>query len=55
MLKKIIILGLIMLAAFIFYKKFMSDTMNPFFGKIRRDKGKIDLFQQKVPEYQINE
>jgi|GEM_PF-2647744 len=55
MIKKIIILGLILLAAYIFYKKFMSDTLDPFFGRIGRDRGKVDLLQQKVPDYQINE
>ncbi|MFA4853893.1 MAG: hypothetical protein WC616_00900 [Candidatus Omnitrophota bacterium] len=55
MIRKVIIFGLIVLAAFIFYKKFMSDTLHPFFGKIRRDKSKVDLFQQKAPEYKVNE
>ncbi len=33
MIKKIIIFGLIALAAFIFYKKFMADTLEAFLGK----------------------
>lgn len=55
MIKKIIILGLVILGAFIFYKKFMADTLDPFFGKMKRDKGKIDLFQQKIPDSKIYE
>jgi hypothetical protein len=55
MIKKVVILGLIVIAAFIFYKKFMSNTLDPFFGKIIRDKSKVDLFQQKASEYKVNE
>lgn len=55
MIRKIIILGLILAAAYIFYKKFMADTLDPFFGRIVRDRGKVDLFQQKVPDYKIDE
>ncbi len=50
MIKKIIIFGLIALAAFIFYKKFMADTLEPFF---RGNKGKIDFMQNKVPDYKV--
>ena len=52
MIRKIIILGLIVLAAFIFYKKFMADTMEPFFKK---HSGKVDLLQIKTPDLKINE
>lgn len=55
MIKKIIILGLILLAAYIFYKKFMADTLDPFFGKVGRDRGNVDFFQQKLPDTKINE
>ena len=55
MAKKIIILGLILLAGYFFYKKFMIDTLNPFFGRIQRDKGKVDFFQQKVLDPKIDE
>jgi hypothetical protein len=33
----------------------MTDTLNPYFGKIQRDKGKVDLFQQKVLDPKIDE
>ncbi len=50
MIKKIIIAGLIAWAAFVFYKKFMADTLEPFFkGK----KGNVDFMQQKVPDYKV--
>ena len=49
-IKKIIILVLIAWAAFIFYKKFMADTLEPFF---REKKGNVDLFQQKIPDYKV--
>ena len=52
MIRKIIILGLIVLAAFIFYKKFMADSLEPFF---RRHRGNVDFFQQKTPDYKVNE
>ena len=50
MIKKIIIFGLIALVAFIFYKKFMADTLEPFF---REKKGNVDLFKQKIPDYKV--
>ena len=33
MIRKIFILGLILLATYIFYKKFMADTVEPFFKR----------------------
>jgi len=47
-IKNIIIIGLIALVAFLFYKKFMADTMEPFF---KEKTGNVDFFQQKLPEY----
>ena len=41
MIKKIIIAALIIWGAFVFYKKFMADTMESFFNK------KVDLFGVK--------
>ena len=55
MIRKIIILGLFLLAGYLFYEKFMADTLEPFFARIERNKGKIDLFQQKIPDYKIDE
>jgi len=52
MIRKIILLGLILLAAYIFYEKFMADTFEPFF---RKYSGKVDFFQQKVPDPKIDE
>ncbi|MFH0918512.1 MAG: hypothetical protein V1830_05200 [Candidatus Omnitrophota bacterium] len=52
MIRKIIILGLIALVAFIFYKKFLADTFEPFFKKYS---GHVDFFQQKVPDLKIKE
>lgn len=52
MIRKIIILGLTILAAFIFYKKFMADTMESFF---RRHKGNVDFMQKKIPDYKAQE
>jgi len=49
-IKKIIIFGLIVLAAGIFYKKFMADILEPFF---RGHKGKVDFMQQTVPDYKV--
>lgn len=48
MIKKIIILGLILIGAYFFYKKFMADTLEPFF---KRHGGNVDFLQQKVPDY----
>ncbi len=50
MLKKIIISGLIIFGVFLFYKKFMASTMEPFFKK---HAGKTDFLQLKVQDYQI--
>ena len=50
MIKKIIIFGLIVWAAFIFYKKFMADTLGPFF---REKKENVDFMQQKIPDYKV--
>lgn len=52
MIKKIIIFGLIVSAAVIFYKKFMADTLEPFF---RKKKGNVDFMQQKVPDYKVEQ
>lgn len=45
MLKKIIIIALVIIGAYFFYKKFMADTMEPFFKK---HAGNVDLMQQKI-------
>lgn len=42
MIKKIIIIGLIVYAMFLFYKKFMADTMQTYFKLHTR---KVDFFQ----------
>jgi len=52
MIRKIITLGLIILTAFVFYKIFMADTLEPFF---REHSGKVDLLQIKTSDYRINE
>ncbi|MFH0738581.1 MAG: hypothetical protein V2A59_01810 [Candidatus Omnitrophota bacterium] len=51
MIKKIIILGLVILVAFIFYKKFMADTLEPFF---RKHSGNVDLLGIKTSNYEVN-
>jgi len=45
MIKKIVLIAFILWGLFIFYKKFMAPTMEPFFKK---NKGNIDLLQLKV-------
>jgi hypothetical protein len=55
MIKKIIIWGLVLLAMYFFYKKFMADTLNPFFGRMQKDRGEVDFFQQKVADYEVKE
>jgi hypothetical protein len=52
MIRKIIILWLIALAAFIFYKKFMADSLEPFF---RRHSGNVDLLLIKTPDFKVKE
>lgn len=46
MIKKIIILALILWLVFLFYKKYMADTFEPFF---RKHVGNVDLFGLKCP------
>lgn len=41
MIRKIIIWGLIILGAYILYKKFIAPTAEPFF---KEEKGKVDFF-----------
>ncbi len=48
MIKKLIILALIIWGLFVFYKKFMAGTMDPFFKK---HTGNVDVLQQKIPDY----
>jgi len=50
MIKKIIILGLIIWAAFIFYKKFVAPTLKPFFKQHTEN---VDFLQQKIPDYKV--
>jgi len=52
MIKKIIILGLIIFVAVVFYKKFVADSVEPFF---RKNSGKIDLLGVKTSDYKVNE
>lgn len=52
MIRKIVIFGLIVLAAFIFYKKFIADTLEPFFI---RHSNNVDLLQIKTPDFKVNE
>lgn len=52
MLRKIFILGLVILAGFFFYKKFMAQIMESFF---KQHKGNVDFFQQKIPGYKDQE
>jgi len=33
----------------------MADTLDPFFRKVGRDSGNVDLLQQKVLDSEINE
>ena len=55
MVRKIIIFGLVALGAVIFYKKFMADTLNPFFGNYKRDIAKAEFSHKKIPKYDFNE
>ena len=48
MTKKILLLMLLTIAAYMFYKKFMADTMEPFF---KNHKNNVDFFQISVPDY----
>ncbi len=50
MIKKIIILGLIIWAALIFYKKYMAGTLKPFF---KQHTGNVDFLQRKIPDYKV--
>jgi hypothetical protein len=52
MIRKIIILVLVILGAFIFYKKFMADTLDSFFS---RHSGNVDFMQKKLPDYNVQE
>ncbi|MCX5705481.1 MAG: hypothetical protein NTZ92_05455 [Candidatus Omnitrophica bacterium] len=45
MIKKIVLIAFILWGLFIFYKKFMASSMDPFFNK---NKGNVDLLQLKV-------
>lgn len=45
MLRKIVILALLVLGAFLFYKKFMAQTLEPFF---KEKSGKVDLLGVNV-------
>ena len=49
-IKKIIILGLIAVGAFFFYKKFMAGILEPFF---REKQGNVDFLGQKIPDYKV--
>ncbi len=44
MIKKLIILALVIMGAYLFYKHFMSSSVEPFF------KQKVDIFGVKAPE-----
>lgn len=46
LIKKIIFTLLILYGAFIFYKKFMASTFEPFF---KEKSGKVDLLQMRSP------
>ncbi len=50
MIKKLIIAGLAIWGLWLFYKNFMADTMEPFF---RKHAGNVDFFQQKIPDYKV--
>jgi len=52
MLKRIIILGLIILGAIVFYNEFMAGTMEPFFKK---KAGNVDLLGVKNTDYKVEE
>jgi len=52
MIRRLFIVGLIALAAFIFYKQFLADTFEPFFKKYS---GNVDFIQIRVPDPKINE
>jgi len=51
MTKKILLLILAIIAAYMFYKKFMADTMEPFFKKYMNN---VDFFQVSTPDYEKN-
>ncbi len=44
MIKKLVILGLIIVGAYFFYKHFMASSLEPFF------KQKVDVFGLKAPK-----
>ena len=52
MIRKIVILGFIILVALVFYNKFMADTLEQFFG---RHRGNVDFLQKKIPDYKVKE
>lgn len=52
MIRRLFIVGLIALAAFLFYKQFLAETFEPFFKKYS---GNVDFLQQKVPDLNVNE
>jgi len=51
MAKKILLLILAIMAVYMFYKKFMADTMEPFFKKYKNN---TDLFQLSIQDYEKN-
>lgn len=52
MIKKIIIFVLIALAVIIFYKRFMADILEPFFGKHANN---VDFYQLNSQEPEVKE
>ena len=52
MIKKIIIGALIVLGIVIFYKKFIADILEPFFGKHASN---VDLYQLNFKEPEVKE
>jgi hypothetical protein len=52
MVKKVFIFILVAALAFIFYKKFLADILEPFFGK---NKNNVDLYQLNYSEPEIKE
>jgi len=46
MIRKIIILAVVLVAAYFFYKNYMASTMDPFF---REKKGNVDLLGVTTP------
>jgi len=52
MIKKLIIWVIVVIGAVIFYKKFLADTLETFFGKHANN---VDLYQLNFKEPEVKE